>query len=90
MTEQKPIHERWVVHYIDGDGSDDWQLMMNSHRKVFYSVDEAKAFAIKFILKKKPKYWQPSIWLEIEYEVVSKHWKRADSYQKNVEPIVYD
>lgn len=70
--------ERWTVHYVDGDGSDDWQLMMNSHRKYFYSESEAKAFAEKHFFKKKPKYWQPEIWREIEYEVVSKHWKRAD------------
>lgn len=78
-------NERWAVHYIDGDGSDDWQLMMNNHTKYFYSLEEAKTFAAKYIFTKKPKYWQPAIWREIEYQVTSNYWKRADSFRTNLD-----
>jgi hypothetical protein len=67
---------RWVVHFIDGDGSDDWQLMRNSHREYFFDENSALAFAEKYRFKNKPIYWQPTVHKEIEKTIAVKEWVR--------------
>lgn len=68
---------QWVVQYIDGDGKDDWQMIKNSHRKYFQSELDAKIFAREHFFPKKPFYWQPSVWKEIEVTYTLTSWERV-------------
>lgn len=58
--------ERWGVSYVDGDGSDEWQLLRNGDRRYFESEAEANAFAEKKRFKGKAFYWQPNVWKEVK------------------------
>lgn len=69
--------ERWVVLYINGDGSDDWQLVRNDYRAYFDSKDEALKFSEKYKFKNKPSYWNPSIWKEELKSVVTESWQKV-------------
>ncbi len=69
--------QRWVVFWIDGDGSDEWQLMFNSERNYFATEAEAIAFAETKKIRNKKEYWQPRVSKQkkILKTVTTEEWK---------------
>ena len=66
---------RWVVHYTHLDCIDDLDLLRSTSRVEFSNEDEAKEFADKHRFKNRPFYWQPTIYEEESYQVVTTHWR---------------
>lgn len=69
---------RWVVFYVDGDGSDEWQLVTRSIKKYFTTEGSARDFAKTHVFKKKPHYWQPSIWREEKFVYEIESWRVSE------------